>query len=256
MVRIGEIAEKLLAKIETKAPEAKGESYEKLTKGLSGDNSMGNEGLEVQYKSASTGVQETEAAPKKDKTDYNYDKEGTLISTVTKNEAGQIIKTVKYNKDAQYTKEYEYDKDGKVSKVKNTDSNGVVTEAAYKRDDRGRITKETVRSSDGKELNYTYKYDENGRVIETTVKGKEDGAPVDKHEKYEYDNNGKVKTITDKDGNKTIYNYDANGEIKSVTTLDKNGKKVNEEQVTNPEEQMVMIPEHNILKPYEPDPNN
>lgn len=236
MIKISEIAEKFLGKIETKAPEVKADSYEKLTKGLSGDNSLGNEGLEVQYQSASTDSAEVADSKEKGKTEYQYGKDGKMESSVTKNDKGQITKHVYYEDGKAEVEEFEYDNKGNVSKEKTTRRDGTTQEIEYKYDKDGRVSKETIINSDGSREVVTYKYDAKGRIVGKTEQGvNSNGSKIDISETYGYDKNGRINEITDKDGNKRVYNYKDDC-VTTVTVLDKDGNIVEESKISNPEE--------------------
>jgi len=119
---------------------------------------------------------------------YSWNKSGTTVTV--KNNEGDVVEKTKYNAEGYPIEENFFDSDKPLTYT-----------WKYERDSKKQISKASFNST--YEGNYIYKYDNEGRCYYTksTISGETE------IEEVEYDSKGMVtkKTITDSDGEKTIY---------------------------------------------------
>ena len=171
-------------------------------------------------------------------TSYEYDHIGNLTS---RTDPAGAVTVFQYNKNYQLVKEivyasegdigaketsrkvtsitdYTYTKDGLLKTIRDGKSETVITNSY---DVVGNKTKEVEKNKDGKKLSEIhYEYDKAGNVTKETQMNvnQKDGEPESQSVEYQYYPNGKLQSVTDVTGEKTIYTYDKSWRVQMVTS--------------------------------------
>ncbi len=156
---------------------------------------------------------------------YEYDKNGDLIKSTTKDSYGNWVKEAyKYdsngnttecttkNSDGSWSKgTYEYDSNGNEIKSLFTDSYGYWEDVVYEYDSNGNMIKYLYKDSEKSCIEETHEYNSKGEMIKSFYK---DSEGFWKEDSYAYDSKGnEIKVLyKDSDGSwdKRSYEYDSN----------------------------------------------
>lgn len=146
---------------------------------------------------------------------YNKDHVLTHYKTFAYNSKGQVIKETLYQDNKMFTETtLQYDENGLLSRSDTITYQGGESYWVYFYDEENKLTesKQYTIESDGDHIRFWDKFDQAGNIVSSSyyiVSGALDYTKV-----WEYDDEGRVKTLTE---------YDSKGNINYVTEYDKNG---------------------------------
>ena len=154
---------------------------------------------------------------------FEYDDEGRLTSkTIQDKDMGTVKNRYTYDKRGNVTSietgmgvEYiTYDKAGRITKKENSQSGIAKTYSYYPT---GLVKDILTWQNDEVVYTESYEYDQNGNKIYEDLNGE--------IKRYAYDGMGRLKTVTDKDGNITEYEFDDFGNISKEYDISERGIK-------------------------------
>ena len=146
---------------------------------------------------------------------YNKDHVLTHYKTFAYNSKGQVIKETLYQDNKMFTETtLQYDENGLLSRSDTITYQGGESYWVYFYDEENKLTesKQYTIESDWDHIRFWDKFDQAGNIVSSSyyiVSGALDYTKV-----WEYDDEGRVKTLTE---------YDSKGNINYVTEYDKNG---------------------------------
>ncbi len=154
---------------------------------------------------------------------FEYDDEGRLISKIIQDkDMGTVQNRYTYDKRGNVTSietgmgvEYiTYDRAGRITKKENSQSGIAKTYSYYPT---GLVKDILTWQNDEVVYTESYEYDQNGNKIYEDLNGE--------IKRYAYDGMGRLKTVTDKDGNITEYEFDDFGNISKEYDISERGIK-------------------------------